>query len=234
MDVDVVFFDLDETLFDYDKARREATEKIAFHLEKIGVTDVQSFLRAHKVAWRRIYRVYKGTFKMFSRKLRFRETFKILRLDVNDMFLDELEKMYLLNVFKLVEPYPDVKPTLESLRDKKLGVISDGYTAVQMGKIKHLTLEDFFCVYAFSEETVENKPSTRIFRLALRRANCKPGRAVMVGDNVKTDILGGRKAGLKTIWIRRGIFKDVVPSIEEEKPDFVVYRLTEILNVILE
>lgn len=56
--------------------------------------------------------------------------------------------------------------------------------------------------------TVIGKPSTLMFRIALRRAGCLSSRAVMVGDQVDTDIAGAAKAGVDAILVTSGIDKD--------------------------
>ncbi len=46
------------------------------------------------------------------------------------------------------------------------------------------------------------KPSRRAYREALRRLGCRPAEAVVVGDQVFTDVFGGKRSGLRTILVR--------------------------------
>ncbi|MHA1833632.1 MAG: HAD family hydrolase, partial [Candidatus Baldrarchaeia archaeon] len=137
-------------------------------------------------------------------------------------------------VYQRIKPYPDVVPVLEFLKKRgyRLGIISDGLIDVQLNRIRALKLEKYFDMFTFSEEVGKNKPALEIFQLALRKANCSPSEAVMVGDNVKTDIVGANRIGMISIWIRRGIFKNVEPDNQFEVPNYTIYILNELIDIL--
>jgi putative hydrolase of the HAD superfamily len=64
-------------------------------------------------------------------------------------------------------------------------------------------LKKYFNEVVFSYETGLLKPNPKIFSLALKKLKLKPEEAVMVGDSVRTDVNGARKAGMKAILIDR-------------------------------
>ncbi len=66
------------------------------------------------------------------------------------------------------------------------------------------------------------KPSPRIFRLALQWAHEKPNSAVMVGDQIETDLLGAHKAGVRTIMVLTGVETRESISNSKIKPDVVI------------
>ena len=66
------------------------------------------------------------------------------------------------------------------------------------------------------------KPSPRIFRLALQRAQEKPSSAVMVGDQIETDLLGARRAGVHTILVLTGVETRDTISRSKIKPDAII------------
>ena len=66
------------------------------------------------------------------------------------------------------------------------------------------------------------KPSPRMFQLALRLANQEPRRAVMVGDQIETDILGARRAGVHTILVLTGTESREAIASSKIKPDLVI------------
>jgi HAD superfamily hydrolase (TIGR01450 family) len=76
--------------------------------------------------------------------------------------------------------------------------------------------------------TMIGKPSPLMFQLALRRANEKPPRSVMVGDQIETDLLGARRAGVRTVLVLTGV--ETRDSIKRSrlKPDFVVNRVDDL------
>lgn len=53
---------------------------------------------------------------------------------------------------------------------------------------------------------------------------------IVIGDRVKSEILIGNQMGMRTIWLRKGKFKDEWPAGKNEKPDFIIYNLEQILN----
>jgi len=72
------------------------------------------------------------------------------------------------------------------------------------------------------------KPSPRMFRLALRLAAEKPSRAVMVGDQVETDLIGARKAGIHTILVLTGVETREAIAGSKFKPDLVIENVDAI------
>ena len=66
------------------------------------------------------------------------------------------------------------------------------------------------------------KPSTRMFQLALRLANEEPSRAAMVGDQIETDILGARRAGIHTILVLTGTESRERIANSNIKPEVII------------
>jgi len=66
------------------------------------------------------------------------------------------------------------------------------------------------------------KPDPRLFMAALEELGVEPGKAVHVGDSVKSDVLGARNAGMKTVWLKTRDQKLVA------EPDRVITRLTQL------
>ncbi|MDO9391882.1 MAG: HAD family hydrolase [bacterium] len=61
----------------------------------------------------------------------------------------------------------------------------------------------YFDLTLFSDETIVRKPDAKIFRLALKALNCPPRRALHVGDDLKNDVQGALKAGMRVVWIEQ-------------------------------
>ena len=75
------------------------------------------------------------------------------------------------------------------------------------------------------------KPSKEFFYLAIKSLNLQPNEVLMVGDDIKSDILGAKKAGLKTALVKTGKFtnRDLQKGI---KPDFLLDSVANLLEVI--
>ncbi len=75
--------------------------------------------------------------------------------------------------------------------------------------------------------TVVGKPEPPIFQLALERARVAPANALMIGDRLETDILGGKRVGMHTALVLTGVTQEPPPP-GPNMPDIVVQNLTEL------
>ncbi len=97
--------------------------------------------------------------------------------------------------------FDDALSTIERLRSVGLhiGIVTNGYTAMQSRKIHHhrlATLVDFVLI---SEEVGVHKPEKAIFDLALGKAEATAQQSLFVGDTPTSDIDGARNAGLHAV-----------------------------------
>ncbi len=76
------------------------------------------------------------------------------------------------------------------------------------------------------------KPSPRMFRLALKQANEEPRNAVMVGDQIETDITGARIAGVHTILVLTGVETRETLANSKIRPDMIVEHVDSLLNAL--
>lgn len=129
--------------------------------------------------------------------------------------------------------YPQAAECLAGLhRRYHIGIIANQNPGTadrmeQYGLSQYLDL-----IIASAEEGVA-KPDLRIFQLALRRADCPPEKAVMIGDRLDNDIAPAKRAGLKTIWIRQGFGGMATPLTKEETPDCSVNDLYGLIELLL-
>jgi len=134
-------------------------------------------------------------------------------------------------------PYLDEVLAELKQRGYKLGVITNTVTSreehvrIALGKID---CEEYFEVVVTSVDVGCNKPDKKIFSTALKRLSVKPEEAVMVGDRIKTDIVGGNRIGMKTIlfkWNKR--YPEEIESAEE-KPSCTIISLKELPQILTE
>jgi 5'-nucleotidase len=104
---------------------------------------------------------------------------------------------------EICAPLPGAVSLLDSLKGKaKLGIITNGFTALQQIRLERTGLRDYFDALVISEEVGVPKPDPRIFDYALELAgNPDRARVLMVGDTAESDIRGGMNAGLATCWL---------------------------------
>jgi putative hydrolase of the HAD superfamily len=103
----------------------------------------------------------------------------------------------------------------------KVGVITNGKTPIQYGKMDQLGIRNDFDLIIVSEEVGIKKPDRRIFEMALDKLELKPEQCIYIGDHPVNDIEGAAKAGMETIWMkvnqpwRNGIKAQPLHQIEE-------------------
>jgi putative hydrolase of the HAD superfamily len=140
----------------------------------------------------------------------------------------------LVRVYREHEPairsFPEAAPLLQCLRTgHRLGLLSDGWLAVQRRKLSALGLAQHFDAIVFSDELGRElwKPHTRPFEVILQKLGCSAGEAVYVGDNPAKDFLGARRAGLATIWVRRSgaFYTGHIPATPEHAADLTIPSL---------
>jgi putative hydrolase of the HAD superfamily len=96
----------------------------------------------------------------------------------------------------------DAREVLRYVREKyKTGLITNGKTSVQYGKLDRLQLRSSFDVIVVSEEAGIKKPDSRIFEIAAEQLGLNPEECVYIGDHPVNDIEGAAAAGMKTIWL---------------------------------
>lgn len=107
----------------------------------------------------------------------------------------------------------------------KLGVITNGGSAMQRSKIAALGIENLLDAIVISSEVGVRKPDAKIFALALGELNCRAAEAWFVGDHPEQDIRGGEAAGLTTFWVKSGGF-----SKNNEVPGSHLSALVDLRN----
>ena len=133
---------------------------------------------------------------------------------------------------------PHLDEVLAELKKKgyKLGVITNTVTSREEHvriALRRIDAEKYFDVVLTSVDVGHEKPDERIFMTALTAMKVKPHEAMMVGNRISTDIVGGNRMRIKTVlmkWNKR--YNERITS-EEEKPAHTIKSLRE-LPLILE
>ncbi|AFY95661.1 HAD family hydrolase [Chamaesiphon minutus] len=136
-----------------------------------------------------------------------------------------------------IEPFPEIVEILKTLAGSyQIGLVSDGYLAVQQRKWTALGLDAFFDAVVFSDSLGrENwKPSTAPFKLVLEQLNILPEFSVYIGDNPRKDFLGARQLGMQTIWFKRAMaeYGTLEPPGANYHPHLIAESLLQVLSSI--
>lgn len=128
--------------------------------------------------------------------------------------------------------YPKAAECLARLHEKyRIGIIANQNLGTPARMEKHGLAQYLDLIIASAEEGLE-KPDLKIFELALKRADCLPENAAMIGDRLDNDIIPAKRLGLKTIWIRQGFGGMGTVLTEKDAPDFCVNDLVELLELL--
>ena len=129
--------------------------------------------------------------------------------------------------------YPQTKEILEQLgQEYKLGIIANQLPGLEE-RLKDFGILDYFDAIFSSADLGLAKPDPAIFRLALQKTNCLPHQAIMIGDRLDNDIVPAKRIGMKTIWIKQGFSRLAQVKNLEERADWTVEKLTDVLPILL-
>lgn len=197
-----LFFDLDNTLWDFSANSREALKQT---LEKLGlISRLDSFdayfkyyEQINESLWAeyRAKKINKQTLiaERFSRSL---EAFEIKEQD-----WEGINRLYLESMALQTRLFPGTRETLAYLKKKgyQMHIITNGFSEVQHAKLNNCGLTDFFGKVFISEEIKTTKPHREIFEHALKSTNAKKQKSIMIGDSWETDIEGAMAFGMDQV-----------------------------------
>ena len=196
-----VFFDLDHTLWDFDK-NSALTFKTIFDINNIYV-DVDAFLESYLVINFNYWKLYRDE-KIDKDVLRFRrlhDTFLEINYSIEPELIDKLSKDYIeyLTTFNFL--YENTIEILEYLNDKyQLHIISNGFHEIQYKKLEKSKIRHYFKTVTNGESIGIKKPNPKIFHYALNEANTIAEKSIMIGDGFEADILGALNVGMDVIF----------------------------------
>lgn len=115
---------------------------------------------------------------------------------------------------------------LDALGDEyRLGLVTNGDPTMQRAKLSAVDLAEVFETTVFGGFDVPAKPAIEPFERALEHLSVTPERAVHVGNSLGTDVAGARAAGIAAAWIPDG---DEVPSNPDPRPTYVLESLDDL------
>lgn len=217
-----ILFDADETLFTFDNFNG-LKETVEQHGQSFSKEDFDVYLKYNKQLWAQYQN--NEISAEFLQVERFRDLAKRLGTSaqaLNDQFLD--------NMAKISVPLPGVYDLLAKMKtDFTLGIITNGLSRMQKIRIENNNMLGWFDCLIVSEETGEPKPNISIFEHAFKTLG-QPNKneVLMVGDTIATDILGGNKAGIDTVWLQH-------PNIENTsdiEPTYTIKTFSELESIV--
>lgn len=218
-----VFLDIDDTLLDFGKAEAAAIKKT---FERVGIPATPEVIRRYS-------EINDTQWALLERGELTREQVLVRRFDI---LFDELgirgvpsemvqaSYEYLLGIgHYFVDGAPEL---LETLKGKyRLFVVSNGTAQVQDGRIKSAGIAPYFERIFISERVGADKPARAFFDAAFAQIDgFEKDAAIIVGDRLTSDILGGINAGIRTCWFN----PHSLPKNPEIPADHEIHALSEL------
>ncbi|WP_422105751.1 YjjG family noncanonical pyrimidine nucleotidase [Winogradskyella sp.] len=196
-----VFFDLDHTLWDFDKNSGLTFKKI-FELNRIDVS-LDAFLEVYapiNLDYWKLYREERIS-KADLRYGRLKDAFDAIKKDVDDTMINHLSVSYIEYLTTFNHLFKGASEVLDYLGDKyELHIITNGFEEAQERKLKNSNIRHYFKTITNSEMVGVKKPNPKIFNFALDVANANADESIMIGDSLEADIEGAEGVGMDTIF----------------------------------
>ncbi|NAS32320.1 noncanonical pyrimidine nucleotidase, YjjG family [Flavobacteriaceae bacterium R38] len=195
-----VFFDLDHTLWDFEKNSAITFQNILKEC-KIDIA-LNAFLAVYvplNFSYWKLFREEKIS-KKELRYMRLRKTFDALSYTINDDQINDLSSKYIEQLSDQSFVFENTNTILEYLRQKyRLHIITNGFEEVQEKKMMNANIHKYFTHVINSEMVGVKKPNPLIFEYALNKAKVKADHAIMIGDNLEADIMGAKGVGMHAL-----------------------------------
>jgi putative hydrolase of the HAD superfamily len=225
-----VLFDLDHTLWDYVINCSEALDDL-YHRYGLSARGVPTHRQFHET----FTRVNNELWDKYDRGLIHRDVIRLERFHrvFMEFGLDDMPMSLKVSGDYLKESptrgnlIPHAKEILDYLFPTyPLFVITNGFDEIQATKLSSSGIEKYFKKVFTSEKVGHKKPSREIFDHVLKEFGFQSHQAIMIGDNLLTDIAGARNADVDQV------FFNPEKIAHDEKVTYEISRLEELRNIL--
>lgn len=221
-----LFFDLDHTLWDFDKNSSFAFDTI-FKDQGFNIS-LAEFLNIYIPRNQHYWKLYQAN-QISHEDLRFyrlKDVFDALNFKVSDKDIHKLSDDYIKYLPEYNHLFDGALELLDYLKPNyQLHIITNGFSNVQDKKLKNSNIEHYFETITNSELAGQKKPNPIIFDYALNLANASKEESIMIGDSFEADILGALDFGIDAIFFNEN-------KIEINHDVFQVNHLLELKNIL--
>jgi len=219
MSTKAIIFDAYGTLFDVNSAAERCKDKIGSKWEgfanfwrttQLEYTWLRSLMKRHKDFWSVTEESLDKSMKVFG---------------INNSMRNEL-----LNLYKTLSPYPEVKEVLNNLkkRNYKLSILSNGTPSLLNELVTSNNLENIFDDLFSIEEVRVYKPDSKVYEMPVKKYRIKSDEIVFLSANT-WDVSGSGNYGYNSIWVNRN--KAIFDNLDY-KPKNEIGNLSQLLDII--
>jgi len=217
--IKAIIFDAYGTLFEVNSAAKKCKKKIGGKWEEFAnywrttqleYTWLRSLMKRHKDFWQITEDSLDKSMKLYN--------------------IDNSMREELLNLYKVLSPFPEVKETLIKLKERKykLAILSNGTPGLLKELVKSNNLEIFFDDIFSIEEAGIFKPDSKVYDIPVNKYNIKKTEIVFLSGNT-WDVSGAGNYGYNPVWVNRNnsIFDNL-----DYKPNHKIENLSQLLEII--
>ncbi|CAA0152564.1 YjjG family noncanonical pyrimidine nucleotidase [Tenacibaculum maritimum] len=201
MSIQHIFFDLDHTLWDFERNSELAFQRI-FEERKIPVS-ITDFLKIYKLINFKYWKLYREekVSKEVLRYNRLKETFEELTYSISTELIIAISEDYINFLSDYNHLFEGTIEILDYLKEKyELHIITNGFKEVQHLKMEKSGIKKYFTHIITAESIGVKKPDPKIFAYAMKLAKATPKNSVMIGDSYEADVIGGLDMGMSAIY----------------------------------
>ncbi len=222
-----LLFDLDHTLLDFDLAEDVALRLL---LEEAGVADVEAYrdyyVPMNKAMWQDL------TLGKISKAdliaTRFAKLFAHFGQKVDGPYFAQRYQEFLSQQGQVFSGAKELLTELTA-RDYRLLAATNGVTYIQKGRLAHSGLSPYFEKIFISDEMGYHKPEKAFYdSIQARVADFQVERALMIGDSLMADILGGNNANIDTAWFN----PESLANTSIAKPTYTIQSYADLLRIL--
>ena len=217
--IKAIIFDAYGTLFDVNSAAEKCRSKIGDKWEsfanywrktQLEYTWLRSLMGRHKDFWQITEDSLDKSMQAFN--------------------INKAMKNELLDLYKILSPYPEVKETLEKLKEKryKLAILSNGTPALLNELVKSNGLQNLFDDIFSIEEVKIYKPSSKVYDMPVKKYSIKNEEVAFLSANT-WDVSGGGNYGFTSIWANRN--KNIFDNLDY-KPKNEISGLNQLIDIL--
>ncbi len=225
-----LFFDLDHTLWDFDRNSAECIAELfdTFRLADVGISSAAEFSRHFIAINRQLWADYDKNLieHTYIRQHRFPMVFRALGVDESAITVD-LNTEYL----RLLPRKPHLLESAREILDYLNGrytmhIITNGFADIQSIKMNSSEIAHYFTHVVTSENANAKKPDPLVFQYAMEISGTNAAESLMIGDNYEADILGAKSVGLDTMYYNPDGLETV------DKPTYDIRHWKELLAIL--
>ena len=222
--IKAVLIDIDDTIFDFEKCSKNAFKKTLKNLDlSYKEKDFSYFNKVNDILWTKqklgeinIEEVFEHRSIMMS---------KYFELDIKKGLFNDLFVKFLYDEIEMVD---EVEDLLSYLSDKYLiFAASNGVYDMQVNRIKKSYLDKYFKDIFVSDKIGFEKPDKRFFQKIMNITKFSNDDLIMIGDSIKSDIIGAKNSNIKSIY-----FNKENKKISDKNFTYQVKNLSEIKKIL--